>query len=342
MSDAVIIFNEIGSPARDDDFWTEETVLDTAKAVQGALRKLGYRPHLLPVSSDPGRFLQQLKQQNPEFVFNLCEELDDRSELEMCVASLLELVQIPYTGSPPVTLGLALNKCKVKQILLAHGIPTPTYWVFPVHEPGPLEEVRYPAIVKPMSEDASVGIIGASVVHCLQELAAQVQYVHRRFRQAALVEDFIDGRELNVAILGDDGDEVALPISEIVFQELPQGLPRIVNFEAKWVTDSPYYRSTIPVCPAPLKKSLEREIKRMALEVYREIGCRDYARVDFRLASDQSPYVLEVNPNPDLSPQAGLARSAAASGLSYPQLISKIVEFTRERSVSLKNISCAT
>jgi D-alanine-D-alanine ligase len=155
----------------------------------------------------------------------------------------------------------------------------------------------------------------------------RLEYLFSNFNQEVIIEEYIDGRELNVAIL--DGD--ILPISEITFDTLPDGLPKIVTYEAKWSEDSVYYKSTIPKCPTELDHSLERKVKELARTAYEAMECRDYARVDIRLNKKNVPYVIEVNPNPDISPDTGFVRSASAAGISYEELLYRISSLALKR-----------
>ncbi|KUG26319.1 hypothetical protein ASZ90_003839 [hydrocarbon metagenome] len=183
-------------------------------------------------------------------------------------------------------------------------------------------------IVKLLSEDASIGISENSVVYNDNELNKRMEYLFKNFKQDVIVEEFINGRELNVSILGKD----VLPISEISFKGLSKKLPKIITYEAKWSPDSEYYKHTVPICPAKLSKEVEKKVSEIALESFNAMGCRDYARVDIRLAKNNHPYVIEVNPNPDISPDSGFARSAAAAGIDYFELIKKLIHFALSRS----------
>jgi D-alanine-D-alanine ligase len=249
----------------------------------------------------------------------------------MNVAGVYDLLKIPYTGAGPLALGTALNKPRVKDILTAHGIRTPRSQVFlPTGKLTVDPGMKFPLFVKPAGEDASVGISDESVVYSPSELRKQIRYIFEEFQQPALVEQYIDGRELNVAILGNK-PPVAMPISEIDFSGLTAGMHKIVSYEAKWMHGTVAYEGTRGICPAVLPAAVEARVRGIALRCFELIGCRDYARVDFRLSKDNVPYVLEVNPNPDISDDAGFARSARAHGLTFSETIGRIVEAALQR-----------
>jgi D-alanine-D-alanine ligase len=254
--------------------------------------------------------------------------------MEMYVAGLLELMGIPYTGSKPFALGLALNKFHVKQILRSAGIPTArAYLQYPGQKHSVPRGMNFPVIVKPSREDASLGINSHSVCRSLEHLEKQIRYIHKAYGQEALVEEYLDGREFNVSVMGHSNPEV-LAISEIDFSRLPESEPRIVSYRAKWDEESPLFSATIPICPASLSGRLENRVKDIAIRSYRCIGCRDYARIDLRTDSRGSLRVLEVNPNPDMSPKAGFAKAARTAGYSYSEMIRRICEAAMERGVN--------
>jgi D-alanine-D-alanine ligase len=186
--------------------------------------------------------------------------------------------------------------------------------------------------VKPLREDASLGIENDALIQTQKDLQKQVQKIHRIYRQPALIEEYIDGRELNISIIGNE-KPLILPISEIDFSTLPAGLPKICGYAAKWQEKSPEFAHTIPQCPAKLSSALRKKIKEISLHTYQILECRDYARVDIRLDAKGSPFVLEINANPDISPDAGMTRSAKIAGFSYPEFIGQIVEHALSRSV---------
>jgi len=305
---------------------------DEAHAVSRALRGLGHQVTLIPLGADILPFIKQLETVRPELVFNLCEAFWGDARQEMNLAGLFELLRIPFTGSRSLCLGLTQDKARTKSLLLQKGLPTPNFLLVLRGEQFPrVNNLNFPLIVKPRFEDASQGIDQESVVDDLTALNRRIRYVHEVYRQGALVEEFIDGRELNISIIGDTHLTV-LPISEIRFDKK---LPRpIVCFDGKWDQGSNAYRQTKPVCPAPLTNKQDLLIRDLSLRAFKRLDCRDYARVDIRLR-DNTPYILEMNANPDISPDAGLARSAGIAGISYPKLIGSILAMARERKEQL-------
>lgn len=310
---------------------SEVGVLGEMEDIKTALNSIGYRTTILNVDSDVFRLVDYLRDERPDLIFNLVECVENESLQEMNIAGVYDLLKIPYTGAGALALGTALNKPRVKELLGFHGIPTPRFQVFGLADRiVPREDFRFPLIVKPSREDASVGISDDSVVYNLPDLRKRVRFIHQEFDQPALVEEYIVGRELNVAIVGNK-KPLVLPVSEIDFSGLTEGMEKIVSYEAKWMHGTVAYEGTKGVCPAPLDPAIEARLKETALRCFRIIGCRDYARVDFRLAADGTPYVLEVNPNPDISDEAGFARSARAHGFTFTEIVSKIVECALER-----------
>jgi D-alanine-D-alanine ligase len=311
---------------------SEIGVLEEMEDIKGALETLGYRATIFNVDAKADRLIDFLRDEKPDLIFNIVECIENNAALEMNVAGLYELLKIPFTGAGPLALGTALNKPRVKEILIANGIKTPLHQVFKVSDKIVLKEgMEFPLIVKPSREDASVGISEKSIVNNMNELRRQVRFIWAEFEQPALVEQFIDGRELNVAVIGYK-KPTTLPISEIDFSGLHDGMPKIVSYAAKWLNGTVEYKGTNGLCPAKLPAAIETQLRETALKCFQLIGCRDYARIDFRLAADGTPYVLEVNPNPDISDDAGFARAAKAAGYTFPQIIGKIVESALERA----------
>lgn len=313
--------------------FSEVAIVEAVAAIEAALLSLGYRVSVVGATREIDVLVRQLKEKQPDLVFNQCESIENDASHEMSIAGIFELLAIPYTGSAPLTLGTALNKVRTKEILSFYGIAVPKYQVFRNAAGITLnEDLQFPLIVKPAREDASIGIDDGSVVHSVGDVKKRARYIFREFDEPVLVEEYIDGRELNVAILG-NREPLVLPVSEIDFSEMPLSLHRIVSYEAKWIKESEAYKTTKGVCPAKLPPGVEGKVKQTALQAYQIMGCRDYARVDVRLNNDNVPYVLEVNPNPDISRDAGFFRSASASGISYEKMIGNIVECALERGM---------
>lgn len=310
---------------------SEVGVIEEFEEIRNSLNNLGFITRNLNILNDVELLIKDMKRENPDVIFNLVESVEGESTKEMYVAGLFELMNIPYTGCDAYTLGLCLNKHRAKLFLKAHGINIPNWRLYE----NPIKFLNgsilnFPVIVKPSHEDASVGISEESVVYDETQLKTRIEYMYETFKQPILVEEFIEGREISSAILG-DGTKTALPLSEIDFSTLPDDFPKIVTYDGKWIKDSVYYKSTIPICPAPLGDSLTNKIKSISLNVAEIFKCRDYCRVDLRLDKRNIPYVIEVNPNPDISKDSGFPRAAKAYGLGYEELLVTIINFALAR-----------
>jgi D-alanine-D-alanine ligase len=322
-----------------DPAWASRAEVElVAKSVGRSLGEAGHEAHLVPVDGDLAGLRGVLAELDVACAFNLCESLVGDARLESAVPLVLELLGIPFTGSPPEVLSFALRKDRVKQRLEAAGIPTPQGRVMTsADEPC---DLAFPLIAKPVREDGSVGIWSTSVVHDAAGLRDAVDAVVTTFRQPCLVEQYIDGREFNVALLGHPTARV-LPLSEIEFSGLPEGAPRIVSYDAKWKTGSVDDLGTTPVLHPTLGPGLAARVRRVATDAFRAVGVRDYGRVDVRLAASGVPYVVDVNPNCDLSPNAGMVRAAAAVGIDYSALAGLLVRYALRRRRSDADVASA-
>ncbi len=336
--DCVVLYNSANVSKKEEckeEIYLSNILREEVVAIEESLKEGGFKPYVFAVDNFSKDLIHTLLDISPKFVFNLCEEINGKCELEMCVAGILELLGMPYTGSDPFALGLALNKFHVKQILRSAAIPTAKGFIcYPGRRSAIPRGMRFPMFVKPSRQDASLGINSNSVCYTAEQLQEQISYIHSAYEQEALVEEFLEGREFNVSVIGDQNPEV-LAISEIDFAGLPDGEPKIVSYRAKWDEDSPMYQFTVPICPADLPKRLENRIKSIAIRSSQCIGCRDYARVDMRSDSRGNIYVLEVNPNPDISPKAGFARAARSAGFTYSEMILRISEAAMERGAQV-------
>lgn len=313
-----------------DSHWPREDqiyALECVSKLQEGMQAHGLEVHPVEIRRD---ILGPLAAYDPAewVVFNWCEALEGDPYGEPRVARALEAAGFLYTGSGPWTLAVTGNKALMKAFLTLNGVPTPPWRV--CHRLQDLEGWRdFPAIVKPVREHGSIGITPAAVVTSPAALRERVAYVLEALRQPALVEVFIPGRELNVSLWG-NGNPEPLPISEIYFDGLPE-VERIVDQSAKWDRQSERYWRTVPIVPAPLDERTEAEVVDVAVQAYRALRVRDYGRVDIRLAPDGTPYVIDVNPNPDISPDAGFVRSAAAAGYDYGRMAVHILRIALAR-----------
>lgn len=306
------------------------TPMEEYEMMAKKLSRAGLDAYTLNIKDNFQAIIDDINQHKPDVVFNFVEIYKEIARYEMNIVGLYELLGISYTGAPPLALANCQSKALTKRILSEYGIRTPRFKVFRRKLKAYKSHLKYPVIVKPAYEDASVGIENESIVSSETELKERIEYVFQHFNQPALCEEFIDGRELNVAVLGDKNPKV-LPISEIDFKKMPDHLYNIVSYQAKWDPLHESYHKTIPICPAKLPRRVEEKAKKMALAAFKVMGVRDYSRVDMRLSKDNHLYVLEVNPNPDLTEGAGFMRSAATSGLSYTAALKKIVMLAYER-----------
>lgn len=323
----MVLHNRDFAAADDPEFASRADVENAARDVARALASRGHQVETLAVPSDPidaVGIVADIVARAPDLVFNLCESLGGDARHEAVLPSLFELAGVRYTGSGPLALGTALRKDRTKALLTALGVPTPRA---AVSVDGTLPAGRLPplpCIVKPAREDASTGIWLKSVVKTPRELAARVAEVHARYRQPVLVEEFIEGRELYVSLVGNGESLTALPMHEVDFSQMPAGAPHIVTYDGKWDPSSQEYKGTRSV-RAEVSDDVAARCAAAARAAFSALELSDYARVDLRLAADGTPFVIDVNPNCDLSDGAGVCRAASFGGLAYPDLIERVV-----------------
>lgn len=303
--------------AGDLDHLSEAGVFAEVEAVKNALLLLGYNPAVRAVKNIQDD-IDHICQLNPLMIFNLCEGYQGAASQEMNVAGLWELLHIPYTGNRPLTLGVAQDKVLSKQLFEANGIPTPKYEVF-ADIPGDCA-LTFPVLAKPSREDASLGIVSTSVVDSLSKLQNMVNDLLIKYDQPILVEEFIDGREFNISVIG-EGNPKVLPIAEIIFDALGSDEPRITSYEAKWLPEHPLYSKTPSRCPASIGEQLREKLETVASHVFSVMSGRDYGRIDCRVDAKENVYVLEFNPNPDISLDAGFSKALKAAGIQYEQFV---------------------
>jgi len=319
----LVLFNEPVLPSGHRDAESEHEILFVTEVIGKILAAAGFEVARLGVSYSATALLSELEGRRPDAVFNLFEGLANEGHTEACIASLLEWQGIPFTGSPAEALHLARNKPLTKYLLQGAGLPTPE---FQVVDQLPLQRRprRWPVIVKPGLQDASVGIDQDSVVRRWDRLAERVEYVLFNYGPPVLVERYLPGREFNVSVIDTDAGLRVLPLAEILFDRQDPSTWPIVSYDAKWRPDSCDFKATPPHFPRDLDPRLAEELRELAVRAYRLVGCRDYARVDFRVSPSGKPYIIEVNPNPCISPTAGLARAVEASGETHAQFIVRL------------------
>ncbi|HEK85398.1 MAG TPA: ATP-grasp domain-containing protein [Candidatus Aminicenantes bacterium] len=314
--------NEEGEEPPPD--WLAECDSDeTIKAVQQALQR--YHQVIL-IESDEQAYLKLLAER-PDLVFNIAERLSGPNR-ESHVPTICEILNIPYTGSDPLTLGICLDKSRAKEILSYYGIPTPKFWVLEEKEEIPAD-ISFPAIVKPLYEGSSKGIKNNSVVNNRKQLRSRIAEIKKLYNQPAIVEKFLPGREFTVGVLGNYPDLEILPVVEIDYRELPAGANPIYSYEAKWVWDTPEKPLQIFSCPAELSAEIKAKIENLVRETCRILRIRDWARIDLRLDENGEPNIIEINPLPGILPKpednSCLPKAARAAGYTYDQLINRVV-----------------
>ena len=323
----LVLFDTAGTPPADQDFSKELKTDDWAAEahVIEALKALGHEVRTIGVFDEPGMIIDEIKTHPPDVVYNLTEHFNAVSEHDRNVAGLLEMMDVPYTGSSPTGLTLCKNKGMSKEILTYHKIRVPHFAIFP---PGATirrpKRLSFPLFIKPSKEEASYGISQDSFVENDDAFEERVRFIHERMNQEALAEEYIDGRELYVSILGNERLQV-FPIREVVFADIPDGRPRFSTFKAKW-DDSYRKRWGIQnVFAESLPNGAEQRIARICKAVYRALRIRGYGRIDLRLTPENEIVVLEANPNPNLDRTDEFAQSAIKAGLSYEQLAQRIL-----------------
>ncbi|HVF38507.1 MAG TPA: hypothetical protein VM939_01320 [Gemmatimonadaceae bacterium] len=300
-------------------------ILEAVEAVETAISDWGHEHVRVPVNPD-GRWVERVRRAKFDLVFNLCEGIDGVAAFEPMVISVLELFGIPYSGNSSTTAALCLRKNVVNTVLDRAGLPVPRWSL--ARRGEKISSVGFPAICKPAAEDASIGIEQRSVVRSMRALVARVQAMHERWDEV-IIQRYVDGREVNVGIVAGD----VMPVAEINFGDMPRGMWKIVSYQSKWITGSEEDLGALPSCPADLPKELTRELERIALTAWRAVDGQGYGRVDLRIDSSGAPWLLEVNPNPDISPGAGLARMAGVAGMDYGALVRRICEDALTRRV---------
>jgi D-alanine-D-alanine ligase len=323
-----IVYNE---PIRQGEANWESSldVMVQVEAIEAELDSLGHVAIRLPFLRDLATFATRLRREAIEAVFNLCESIDDNPLLIGHPAAVLELLGIPFTGSLAGQLSVSTNKLYAKRIMQGAGINTPGACLYQGEKNFKISGLRFPLILKPQFEDASIGIDQDSVVADPARLHSALQRLYSRYGPL-LIEEYISGREFNISLFGFPSPEV-LPLAEIDFSGFPADLHRIVSYQAKWDPESVEYKETRRIFPDHLPWHFASQLASVALECFHLFGLRDYGRVDLRLDEDNSIYVLEINANPCLSPDAGFPAAVLESGKTYSEMVASFLDFIDAR-----------
>ena len=327
------------------DVWGEEDASEPEAAQTGrkrkvkedreeifdALGKLGHEPSYYVPDGRP-QSLYGLGKCGADLVFNLTESYAGDDTKEMNVAAYMDLLGLPYTGAGPHAHFLAQDKATAKKMFAFHDIRTPFFATAYRGNIDHAHDVRFPLIVKPQSEDGSIGIDAAAVVTGVKELMERVEYVQNEFDSPALIEEYIEGREIYASVLGSYEKTEVLPLVELDLSKLPRGTPKIASRDVKFETESKAYKLTKSTIAEDLDEATVQKLSETALAAYRAVKLRDYGRIDMRLTAEGEAYVIEANPNPWLSSKHEFAMAAKKSGRSYTQLIGEIVDMALERT----------
>ncbi|MGH7554794.1 MAG: D-alanine--D-alanine ligase family protein [Longimicrobiales bacterium] len=297
--------------------------------VAGALVASGHLVHRLAVGNAIEPIIGALREEAPDLVFNLTESFDGKSALDSSIASLLNLIGLRYTGSSPAGLMLAGDKSLTKKVLGFHGIRTPEFATLYRGALDHAGDLKFPLIVKPPQEDASMGITESSVVSDLRELLQRMDDLQTTYQQPVLIEQFIPGREFYVAILG-NANAAALPVVELDFSRDAANRYRIASYEVKWAEDEAISAAE-SIIAENLPPELDAEMKRIALEAFQALRLRDYARIDMRVSEAGEVFVIEVNPNCYLEQESEFAMAASAGGIAFGDLVNRIAELATAR-----------
>lgn len=304
----------------------DEDLDEMAVLISESLKKKNHDSLLIKADDN---IFHNIKDSKINFIFNVCEKFNDDPVFEPHVAALLETAGIPFTGSDGHTLFICNNKIRSKQILANYDIPTPGFQVFNSHEEKLNPDLKFPLIVKPEQQENSIGITEESIVNDEVSLSKQVKNVNEKFKQAAIVEEFVKGDDIEVSMIGNKDDLFFLPIAKVEYGKLDKKSEnKIFCYQSKWDLKSRNYGDYIK---ADLPKDMEEELEKISKKVFNIFKIKDYGRIDFRLSKENKPYVIEVTANPGMSKICSTPESAEWIGISYEELIDKILNASLKR-----------
>lgn len=308
--------------------WDDE---ETISAVESAIKKAGHE--VIRIEADENAF-EKLRSERPDIVFNMAEGFGGASR-ESHIPAMLEMLNIPYTASDPITIGNCHDKSRCKEILSYYGVPNPGFFITDSNVNGS-PKVKYPAFVKPLHEGSSKGIYNSSVVHDKEQLNREITRIKQDYNQHSIIEDFLEGKEFTVALLGNGENLQVLPIVEINLDCLPKDFPKIYSYEVKWYFDTRENKLDIFTCPAKISEKLKERIETICKNAYNALRIRDWARMDVRCDSNDNPYIIEINPLPGVLPNPDdnscFPKAAREIGLDYDGLIQRVLNSAIERN----------
>jgi len=306
------------------DQYAEWDTWETINAVKDAI-SLYNNVSMIEANEEAYDKFREIK---PDIVFNIAEGAFGVSR-EAQIPAMLDMLQIPYTGSDALTLAICLDKSRTKEILSYYKIPTAKFFVADKIEDAENHNLSFPMIVKPVSEGSGKGIFASSFVHSKEELKREIKRITSEYNQSALVEEFLSGREFTVAMLGNNSDTKILPAIEMRYDKYPEGTAPLYSYEAKWILDTKESDFDVFDCPANITKELEEKINKVCLDTYKVLKCRDWSRIDLRLDKNGEPNVIEINPLPGIIPDpnenSSFPKAARAAGIEYDEMINRVL-----------------
>lgn len=308
---------------RIDDTFAEWDSFETIDAIRSALEN---RSHEVTLVEADINVCENLKASEPDIVFNVAEGFWGQSR-ESQVPAILEMLNIPFTGSDSITIGICHNKARCKEILSYYKIPNADFFI--ADTPVEKKNLKFPKFVKPLHEGSSKGIYNSSIVYNLEQLNSEIDRIKSNYNQPSLIEDFLEGREFTVAMLGNNDNVKILPIIEVKLDSIPQDFPNIYSYEVKWFFDTRENQLDIFECPAKIDSSLKERIEKVCMSTFKSLQLRDWARIDLRLDKNNIPNVLEVNPLPGILPDprdnSCYPKAARTAGMNYEAMINAVL-----------------
>ena len=326
-------FTENLPSIRSDNITQPENVIetyaewDTWETINALKEAIEVYHDIILIEADINAF-EKFKLNKPDIVFNIAEGINNLSR-ESQIPAMLDMLNIPYTGSDALTLGICLDKARTKEILSYYKIPNANFILVDKFKPLSNHSIEFPSIVKPVSEGSSKGIFNSSIVRNYDELNAEIKRVVDEYNQPAIIEEFLPGKEFTIALIGNGDSIEILPIVEIKYENFPDDVEHLYSYEAKWILDTKDSVFDVFECPAEIDNDLEKQIKETVLQTYNVLRCKDWSRIDIRLDKNRIPNVIEINPLPGIMPDptenSSFPKAARAAGINYNEMIQRVL-----------------